>query len=192
MEFTTCGCPHPQCTPYGKRGFNAPLVRWELIAAFLACYAPSVRAHFRCARARRPSVYARRSRMTPWRCGPWQKVIPYEVLAVSSMSIRTPSVAGAIEPDDMVGLCLSGCLIPCISPSAKWRHYGASCTRKRRLSPWPSRSWRSLAMPGYGLPSRRSGAWWPICRRQTRPRERQHASRASTSRQLRVYAVLYQ
>src|SRR5712692_6384671 len=27
MEFTTCYCPYPQCTHYGKRGFNAHLVR---------------------------------------------------------------------------------------------------------------------------------------------------------------------
>ncbi len=27
MEFATCYCPNPQCTQYGKRGFNAPLVR---------------------------------------------------------------------------------------------------------------------------------------------------------------------
>ena len=27
MEFTTCYCPHPQCTHYGKRGFNAHLIR---------------------------------------------------------------------------------------------------------------------------------------------------------------------
>ena len=27
MEFTTCYCPHPQCTHYGKRGFDAHLVR---------------------------------------------------------------------------------------------------------------------------------------------------------------------
>ena len=26
-EFTTCDCPHPQCTHYGKRGVNAHLVR---------------------------------------------------------------------------------------------------------------------------------------------------------------------
>ena len=26
MEFTPCDCPHPQCTPYGRRG-GAPLVR---------------------------------------------------------------------------------------------------------------------------------------------------------------------
>jgi hypothetical protein len=25
MECTTCYCPHPQCTHYGKRGFNAHL-----------------------------------------------------------------------------------------------------------------------------------------------------------------------
>jgi len=27
MEFTTCYCPHPQCTHYGQRGFDAHLVR---------------------------------------------------------------------------------------------------------------------------------------------------------------------
>src|SRR2546422_5031504 len=27
MEFTTCSCPHPQCTHDGKRGFDAHLVR---------------------------------------------------------------------------------------------------------------------------------------------------------------------
>jgi hypothetical protein len=27
MEFTTCYCPYPLCTHYGKRGFNAHLVR---------------------------------------------------------------------------------------------------------------------------------------------------------------------
>jgi hypothetical protein len=27
MEFITCYCPHPQCTHYGKRGFDAHLVR---------------------------------------------------------------------------------------------------------------------------------------------------------------------
>ena len=26
MEFTTCYCPHPQCSHYGKRGFGAHLV----------------------------------------------------------------------------------------------------------------------------------------------------------------------
>ncbi len=27
MEFTTCYCPHPQCTHYGQRGFGTHLVR---------------------------------------------------------------------------------------------------------------------------------------------------------------------
>jgi transposase-like protein len=27
MEFTTCDCPHPQCTHYGQRGFGTHLVR---------------------------------------------------------------------------------------------------------------------------------------------------------------------
>ena len=27
MECTTCYCPNPQCTHYGKRGFGAHLVR---------------------------------------------------------------------------------------------------------------------------------------------------------------------
>src|SRR4030095_13225371 len=26
MEFTTCYCPHPQCTHYGQRGFGTHLV----------------------------------------------------------------------------------------------------------------------------------------------------------------------
>jgi hypothetical protein len=26
MEFTTCYCPHPQCTHYGQRGFGMHLV----------------------------------------------------------------------------------------------------------------------------------------------------------------------
>src|SRR5215831_958501 len=91
----------------------------EPIAAFHDCCAPCVRARFRCARARRTSVYAWRHRITRSRCGLWQKVILCGVRAVSSMSTRIPSVTGSIEPDGIVGLSPPTCSTPCISLSAK-------------------------------------------------------------------------
>src|SRR5262245_22471918 len=129
---------------------NAALARlWsvvEPIAAFHDGCAPCVRARFRCARARRTSVYAWRNRMTRARCGPWQKGMLCEVPAVSSRSTRRPSVTEAIEPDGLVRLSPPPCLTPGISLSAKETHDGASCVRKKRLCAWPSRGWHSRAM----------------------------------------------
>ena len=93
MEFTTCHCPHPQCTHYGQRGFGTHLVHCGADRGIPRLLCTSVRARFRCARH---SILrcAWRNRITPSRCGPWQKVILCEVLAGSSMSIRIPSVIG--------------------------------------------------------------------------------------------------
>src|SRR5262245_14061166 len=76
------------------------------IVAFLDCYAPCVRAHFRCARARRTLGYARRSLMTPSRCGRWQKGIRCGVPGVSLVSIKIPCVTGWIALGGIVELSL--------------------------------------------------------------------------------------
>jgi serine/threonine-protein kinase len=67
--------------------------------------------------------------------GPWQKVIPCGALAVLSRSIRIPSVTGSIEPVGIVGPSPPTCSTTCILPSANWTNYGASCARKKRISP---------------------------------------------------------
>jgi hypothetical protein len=91
-------------------------------AAGLACGVPWVRARCQCARARHMSGYARRSRMTRARGGPWQQGMPSAALAVSAVAIRIPSVAGGSAPGDLGGPCPPGWSTPCLSPRAHvWR-----------------------------------------------------------------------
>ena len=102
MEFTTCYCPHPQCTHYGHEALALIWSVVEPIAAFLACCAPCVRARFRRARARRTSGCARRNRIH----------IAMRALAEGNSLRGTgrivgvdqdTSVTGWIEPDGIVG-----------------------------------------------------------------------------------------
>ena len=141
MECTTCSCPHPPGPHYGTRGFHAPLGRGGAERGMPRRLCPHVRAHGRCARARRTSVNARRSRRTPWRCGPWQKGMPYEARAVSSRARRIPAVAGSIEPDDIGGPSLPGCAPPA-------SHRVPSGRMMERRAPERSASHRGREGPG--------------------------------------------
>ena len=93
---------HPQCTHYGQRGFGTHLVHCGADRGIPRLLCTSV-GHVFSAPGQHTSVCVRRNRITPSRCGPWQKVILCEVLAGSSMSIRIPSVIGWTEPDGIVG-----------------------------------------------------------------------------------------
>ena len=134
MEFTTCYCPHPQCTHYGRRG-GAHLVRRGADCGIPRLLCTKCKGTFS---ARQGTAYfgvhAEESHST----------IAMRALAeghslrgtgASSRSIRIPSVTGSIAPGGIVGLSPPICSTPCILPRANWTNYGASCARKKRISP---------------------------------------------------------
>src|SRR5437870_12635650 len=98
MEFTTCYCPHPQCSHYGKRGFGTHLVCRGADRGIPRLLCTMCQGTFS---ARQGTAYCGvRAEEANYliACGPWQKVILCGVLGVSSMSIRILSVTGGIEP----------------------------------------------------------------------------------------------
>ena len=134
MEFTTCYCPNPQCPHYGKRdgthlvhrGADRGIPRLRCTKCKGTFSARQGTAYFGVHAAEPNYTIAMRA---------WQKVIPCGVPAASSRSIRIPSVTGSIEPGGIAGPSPPICSTTCISPSANWTNYGASCARKKRISP---------------------------------------------------------
>src|SRR4029450_5115215 len=84
-------CPSIAC----MAAHTAPTRLWPMVesdAAYFSGCPPCGRARFRLDMAVQSSRYAQRSRMTPSRSGPSQKVMPYEAPARTSRSIWTKSV----------------------------------------------------------------------------------------------------
>src|SRR5262249_1576905 len=80
---------------------TAPTRLWPMVesdAAYVSGCPPCGRARFRLDMAVHSSRYAQRSRMTPSRGGPSQKVIPYGASARTSRSIWTKSVLLRCNP----------------------------------------------------------------------------------------------
>jgi len=94
MEFTTCYCPHPQCTHYGQRGFGTHLVRCGADRGIPRLLCTMCQGTFSVRQGTAYFGVRAEDRMTPSRCGPWHKAILCGVPAGSSMSIRIPSVIG--------------------------------------------------------------------------------------------------
>ena len=103
MEFTTCYCPNPQCTHYGQRGFEAHLVRRGADQGIPRLLCTMCEGTFS---VRQGTAYfgvrAEESNYTI-AMRALAEGNSLRALAVSSMSIRIPSVAGWIEPDGIVG-----------------------------------------------------------------------------------------
>src|SRR4029453_4413863 len=85
---------------------TAPTRLWPMVesdAAYFSGCPPCGRARFRLDMAVHSSRYAQRSRMTPSRGGPSQKVIPYEASARTSRSIWTKLVLSRCRVSRYIG-----------------------------------------------------------------------------------------
>src|SRR5215510_4576138 len=132
MEFTTCYCPHPQCSHYGRRG-GPHLVRRGVDRSIPRPLCTKCKGTFS---ARQGTAYF----------GVHAEESNYAIAmralaeghshgapAASSRSIRIPSVIGSIEPGGIVGPSRPICSTACLSPSVNWTNYGASCARKKPI-----------------------------------------------------------
>ena len=134
MEFTTCYCPNPQCPHYGKRdgthlvhrGADRGIPRLRCTKCKGTFSARQGTAYFGVHAAEPNYTIAMRALAEGNSLRGTGRIVEVE---------RIPSVTGSIEPGGIAGPSPPICSTTCISPSANWTNYGASCARKKRISP---------------------------------------------------------